>query len=78
MSKQTKSLVYNFLGFAIIYLVIYVGTKTFLTNITGFWIPLSSAVLSSFLAPKFQAVKTKDGEKLYMKSIFLKDIKEIK
>lgn len=78
MSKQTKSLLYNFLSFAIIYLLIYVGTKTFLINISGFWIPLSSAVLASFLAPKFQAVKTKDGEKLYMKSIFLKDIKEIK
>jgi len=30
------------------------------------------------LAPKFQAVKTNEGEKLFMKWLFIKGIKEIK
>ena len=34
-------------------------------------------VIGTFLAPKFQAVKTKDGEKLYMKWVFAKGLKEI-
>lgn len=77
MTKQTKALFLNFFSFAIIYLSIYLGIKLFLHNIAGFWVPLSSAVLASFLAPKFQTMKTKDGEKLFVKSIFFKDIKEL-
>jgi len=48
------------------------------TNLTGFWIPFTAFVLGTLLSPKFQAVKTTDGEKLYMKWMFIKGIKEIK
>jgi hypothetical protein len=48
------------------------------TAITGFWIPLTAFVVGTILAPKFQAVKTKDGEKLFMKWLFIKGIKEVK
>lgn len=47
------------------------------TPITGFWIPFAAFVIGTILSPKFQAVKTKDGEKLYMKWMFLKGIREI-
>jgi hypothetical protein len=47
------------------------------TNLTSFWIPLTAFVIGTLLAPKFQSVKTKDGEKLFMKWIFMKGIKEI-
>ncbi|WP_246297069.1 hypothetical protein [Flavobacterium inviolabile] len=48
------------------------------TNLQGFWIPVTAFVVSTLLAPKFQAVKTNDGEKLFMKWIFIKGIREIK
>ena len=77
MSKTAKALLYNFLGFAILYSIFYFGITTFLPAITSYWIPISAAVISSVLAPKFQAVKGKEGEKLFMKFIFLKGFREI-
>jgi hypothetical protein len=44
-------------------------------NLTGIWISLTAFVAGTILSPKFQAVKTKDGEKLFMKWIFVKGIK---
>ncbi len=43
-----------------------------------FWVPITAFVVSTILAPKFQAVKTNDGEKLFMKWLLIKGIKEIK
>jgi hypothetical protein len=34
-------------------------------------------VIGTILAPKFQAVNTKDGEKLFMKWLFVKGVKEV-
>ena len=48
------------------------------TNLTGLFVPFTAFVVGTILSPKFQAVKTKDGEKLFMKWLFLKGIKEIK
>ena len=47
------------------------------TSLTGIWISLTAFVIGTILAPKFQAVKTKDGEKLFMKWLFIKGIREI-
>ena len=47
------------------------------TNLTGFYIPLTAFVVGTLISPKFQAVRTKDGEKLFMKWMFIKGIKEI-
>jgi hypothetical protein len=38
---------------------------------TGFMVAL-------LLAPKFQAIKSHDGEKIFMKWLFLKGVKEVK
>ncbi|MFC5683947.1 hypothetical protein ACYE2N_02300 [Flavobacterium sp. MAHUQ-51] len=46
-------------------------------GLTGFWEPFAAFVVATFVGPKFQAVKTKDGEKLYMKWVFSKNVKEI-
>lgn len=78
MSKKTiRSIFYNFLCFALLYSMSYFLIISF-TNLTGYWIPITSAVIGSILAPKFQAVKTSEGEKLFMKWIFMKEVKEIK
>jgi hypothetical protein len=48
-----------------------------LYRINRFWIPLTAFIVGTILSPKFKAVKTEDGEKLFMKWIFIKDVKEI-
>jgi hypothetical protein len=77
MSKTIKSFLFNLLGFAIL----FIGLRYFLldyTGITGIWKPLISFGIATLLAPKFQVVKTNDGEKLFMKWIFIKGVKEVK
>lgn len=77
MDKKTKAMVYNLIGFAVLFLAIRYWVLNY-TNLTGFWKPLTAAVIASLLAPKFQAVTTRDGEKLFVKALFIKGIKEIK
>ena len=64
-----------------IFTVLFVGSRyliiRFVPTLTGFWVPFIAFVFSTFAGPKFQAVKTKDGEKLFMKWVFVKGIKEI-
>ena len=76
MSKKVKSFVYQLLSFA----VLFIGFQYLLakyTSLTGLWIPITAFIIGTILAPQFQAIKTKDGEKLYMKWLFIKGIREI-
>jgi len=77
MNLSTKSLLYNFLCFAGIYIILYFLIRSF-TNLTGYWIPVTSAFAASLLAPKFYTMKTAQGYKMFMKWLFIKGIKEIK
>ena len=75
MSKSTKSFLYNFIGFAIIFF----ATKFFVgyfTNLTGLWVSGCAFGVGTLLAPKFQTIKTADGEKLFMKWLFIKGLKK--
>ena len=47
------------------------------TNLTGLFVPFTAFVVGTILSPKFQAVKTRDGEKLFMSWLFIKGIKEL-
>lgn len=76
MSKKIKALLYNLLGFAIFFITVQVIVAKF-TNLSGIWIPFTAFAVGTILAPKFQAVNTKDGEKLFMSWIFIKGVKEI-
>ncbi|WP_306352777.1 hypothetical protein [Flavobacterium sp. '19STA2R22 D10 B1'] len=77
MSIKTKAFLYNFACFAALYMSIYFLIITF-THLQGFWIPVTAAVAATLLAPKFQVVRTNDGDRMFMKWIFIKGIKEIK
>jgi hypothetical protein len=77
MSPKIKALVYNFFGFAPIYFLGYFLIGQF-TSITGFAIPAIAAFTSIILAPKFQVVKTQTGDRLFMKWLFIKGVREIK
>ncbi|MES2748017.1 MAG: hypothetical protein V4648_06545 [Bacteroidota bacterium] len=77
MSKKVKAFIYNLIGFAIL----FIGLRYFVldyTNLTGIWKPITAFVVASLLAPKFQVVNTKDGEKMFMGAMFIKGVKEIK
>lgn len=76
MSKSTKSLLYNFLGFAVIFFATRYIVGSY-SNLTGLWIPITAFAIGTVLAPKFQTIQTKDGEKLFMKWLFIKGFKEI-
>ncbi len=61
--------------------ILFIGFRFLIgkyTNLTGIWISLTAFVVGTLLSPQFQAVKTNDGEKLFMKWIFMKGVKVIK
>ena len=77
MSKKVKAFLFNFLGFVVIYMPTLYLVNIF-SRLNGIWIPLTAFMVALLLAPKFQAIKTYDGEKIYMKWLFIKGVKEIK
>ena len=77
MSKlQIRAFIYQLGCFAILFISARYFVEQF-TQLTSYWIPITAFFIGTILSPKFQAVKTKDGEKFYMKWIFMKDVKEI-
>jgi hypothetical protein len=77
MSQQTKAFIYQFLCFAVLFIAIRFVIDLY-TNMYGIWIPLTAFVAATLLSPKFSSVRTKDGEKLFVKWMFFKGVKEIK
>ncbi|UNY97509.1 hypothetical protein MQE36_10470 [Zhouia spongiae] len=77
MKLKNKALVYNFTGFLIFFLIIRFSLHA-LTELNYIIIALVSGFGAMFLAPKFAVVKSGTEEKIMMKWIFLKGVKEIK
>ncbi len=77
MNKKTKALVYNLLGFAVLFIAMRFFVLNY-TNLHGIWKPLTAAIVASLIAPKFQAVKTRAGEKIFMKALFMRGVKEVR
>jgi hypothetical protein len=73
---QVRAFLYQLGCFAILFVGFRYLVGTY-TSLTGFWVPLTAFALGTILAPKFQAAKTKDGEKLFMSWIFLKGVRII-
>jgi len=74
---QIRAFIYQLASFA----VLFIGFRFLIekyTHLVGLWVPFTAFVIGTILAPKFQSVKTKDGEKLFMKWLFVKGIKEVK
>ena len=71
---QVRAFLYQLGCFASLFVGFRYLVATY-TGLTGFWVPLTAFVLGTILAPKFQAAKTKDGEKLFMSWIFLKGVR---
>jgi hypothetical protein len=73
---QLKAFLLQLLCFATFFILARFLIEKY-THLTGFFIPITAFVISTLLSPKFQAVKTKEGEKLFLKWLFIKGIKEI-
>ncbi len=76
MSLTVRALLYQLACFALLFITSRLLIDMY-TGLEGFWIPFTAFVVSTLLAPKFKAVRTKDGEKLYMSWIFIKGVREI-
>ena len=77
MSKKVKAFLYNLICFAILFIGFRYLIQEY-THLSGYWVPITAFVVGTLLAPKFQVVPTKDGEKLFMKWIALKGVREVK
>lgn len=73
---QVRAFLYQLGSFAILFIAGRFIIAEY-TGLTGIWIPMTSFIVATLLSPKFHAVKTKDSEKLFMKWIFVKGIREI-
>jgi hypothetical protein len=73
---QIRAFLYQLGCFAILFISARYLVERY-TELTGYWIPVTAFFVGTIVSPKFQAVKTKDGEKLFMKWIFTKGVKEI-
>lgn len=76
MKLKHKALLYNFIGFAIIF--------TLSRVLLGYFVPIQrlllaimAAITANLLAPKFAIARIDGEEKLVMKWIFKKGVKEI-
>ncbi|MFX0558295.1 hypothetical protein ACOCEA_15950 [Maribacter sp. CXY002] len=76
MKNKHKAIVLNFLGFALIFLVLRFGLAYFL-EVGSTYISLIAALFAMVLAPKFAVAKIKGVEKLMMKWVFIKGFKEL-
>jgi len=77
MKLQTKALIYQLACFALLFLASRYLIAEF-TGLTGYWIPITAFVIGTILSPQFKAVRTKDGEKLFMTWVFMKGYRELK
>ena len=73
---QVRAFLYQLGCFAILFISLQFLIDKY-TQLSGLWIPMTAFVVGTILAPKFQAVKTKDGEKLFMKWMFVKGVKDL-
>lgn len=73
---QVRAFLYQLGCFAILFISTRYLVERY-TNLTGIWIPATAFVVGTLVSPKFKAMKTNDGEKLFMKWIFTKEVKEI-
>ena len=77
MSKKVKAFLYNLICFAILFILFRFLIDKY-TNLTGLFVPLTALVIGTLTSPKFQAVQTKDGEKIFMRWLVLKGVREVK
>ncbi len=77
MTPKTKALIFNFIAFVSLFLVLRYLVLGYIIKTDGLWLAVIAAAISSVLAPKFFVVTEEGKEKLIMKTIFSKGIREL-
>ena len=73
---EIRAFLYQLGCFAILFIAFRYLVANY-TGLRGIWISMTAFAVGTLLAPKFKAIKTNEGEKLYMRWIFIKGVKEI-
>ncbi|WPR70946.1 hypothetical protein SLW70_13540 [Flavobacterium sp. NG2] len=73
---EVRAFLYQLGCFAILFISVRYLVAVY-THLTGLWIPMTAFVVATLLSPKFKAIKTQEGERLFMKWIFMKGVREI-
>ena len=71
-----KAVLYQFLAFALIFL----GVRWLLISFTlmgTFFVLMTAFVAATILSPFFKVERTREGDKLYMKWIFMKGLRQV-
>ncbi|APQ18393.1 hypothetical protein [Maribacter hydrothermalis] len=76
MKLKHQVLVYNFLGYAILFILLRFVLH-FTLKLDSIYLALIAAIAASVLAPKFAVVKKEGVDKMVMKWIFIKGFKEL-
>ena len=76
MSLKTKAFLYQVLCFAVLFIATRFALEAY-SNVTGLWLPVTAFVIGTLLSPKFRVIETNEGEKMFMKWLFLKGVKEL-
>lgn len=76
MSKKTKVFIAQFFCFAILFMIGRIGAE-FVTGLSSIWCSVIGAVLATVFAPQFKVFDTQQGQKVYVRWIFIKGVKEL-
>ena len=76
MRPKHKALLFNFIGFAVLFVTRRFVFGYFLP-INGILLAVIAAIIASVLAPKFGAIQTSEGENVFMKWIFIKGTRKL-
>ncbi len=74
MKLEHKALLFNFLGFALLFLIARFGVGYFM-EVPRLYLAIGAAIFATLLAPKFAVVRDSGKEKLMMKWVFMKSPK---
>ncbi|WP_430409462.1 hypothetical protein [Kordia sp.] len=69
MKPKTKALLLNFVAFMSLFLI-FRFTLGYVIPVSGLWLSLICAVITSVIVPKFGVVNEGGKEKILMKSFF--------
>lgn len=78
MATKTKAFLFNFICFGLIFVTLRLGVMNyFFPEASPAVGAIASGIIAIFISPRFAAIPTDTGEKLFMKWIFVKGIKKI-
>lgn len=78
MHPKSKALLFNFVCFGLIFVLLRVVVfRVLFPEINTMFAALVSGFVAIFLSPRFATASTDQGEKLFVKWIFFKNVKQI-